>query len=395
MTSNAQSDVTRVGATPDVTPTAAAILDSLEQAVLITDASGVIKYRNSAADGPLRRGGTLATVVRDSEVVTTFNGWDVELARVLCSNTPRQFGAALDIGTKTPARLVTVRCAPLRSGDAAQSAAVVVTVSPCHERAPLEDQFEVSRRLASLGKLATRVAHELNNPLDAILRYINLAMRVADNVPEPKLQSYLAESRIGALRMVQIIGDLLDFSRSTSGEFDETDINELVDQAVRNYSTAAEAAGVVVAVDFQTPDMPAAPGSRLYQVCCNLIKNAIEAMPDGGRLTITTGIVNRDVVIRVGDTGVGLPTQIEKVFQPFFTTKALGQGTGLGLAICKDFVEDMKGTILAERAPGGGSVFTVRIPLSSFRRRVQTAMSPHSEQAGRVDDVAKLRDAHE
>jgi signal transduction histidine kinase len=99
-------------------------------------------------------------------------------------------------------------------------------------------------------------------------------------------------------------------------------------------------------------------------VCCNLIRNAIDAMPDGGRLSITSGVVADDVVIRVADTGVGLPTSAEKIFEPFFTTKAPGKGTGLGLAICKDFIEDMQGTITAAPGESGGAVVIVRIPLS-------------------------------
>jgi two-component system NtrC family sensor kinase len=230
-------------------------------------------------------------------------------------------------------------------------------------RPPMSDQqHEVSRRLASLGKLAARVAHELNNPLDGILRYINLALRIVGDAPQPKLKTYLAESRTGLMRMVQIIGDLLEYSRSTSGEFDAVGINEVMDEAVRSLAAAAEEHHVVVAADFQTPAMPTVRGSRLYQVCCNLLRNAIDAMPDGGRLTITSGIIDDEVVLRVADTGVGLPEPIEKVFEPFFPTKPPGKGPGLGLAICKDFIEDMQGTITASHGENGGAVFTVRIP---------------------------------
>ena len=121
--------------------------------------------------------------------------------------------------------------------------------------------------------------------------------------------------------------------------------------------------------------MPAVRGSRLYQVCGNLIKNAIDAMPDGGRLAVTAGMVDDEVVIRVADTGVGLPDEVDKVFEPFFTTKAAGKGTGLGLAICKDFVEDMHGAITAAPGEEGGAVFTIRIPISSCHRRSSRARS--------------------
>jgi len=234
-----------------------------------------------------------------------------------------------------------------------------------------EQQQDVSRRLASLGKLAARVAHELNNPLDGILRYINLALRIVGDAPQPKLKAYLAESRIGLMRMVQIIGDLLEYSRATSGEFDEVGINEVIEEAIRASAAAAEENHVVVAADFQTPAMPTVRGSRLYQVCCNLFRNAIDAMPSGGRLTVTSGIVDDEVIIRVADTGIGLPEPIEKVFEPFFTTKPPGKGTGLGLAICKDFIEDMQGTITASHADNGGAVFTVRIPIANVSTKAR------------------------
>jgi len=108
--------------------------------------------------------------------------------------------------------------------------------------------------------------------------------------------------------------------------------------------------------------------ANLFQVFCNLVKNAIDAMPTGGTLTVITEIVGSEVVIRFEDTGVGLPAEIERIFEPFFTTKGPGKGTGLGLAICRDIVEKYNGRITAARRPAGGSVFTIRIPLESCAR---------------------------
>ena len=111
--------------------------------------------------------------------------------------------------------------------------------------------------------------------------------------------------------------------------------------------------------------MPTMRGNRLYQVCRNLIKNAIDAMPDGGRLSITTGLADAHVVIRVSDTGVGLPDDPQKVFEASYTTKPAGEGTGLGLAICKDYIENMGGTLGTATGEDGGAVFTIMIPESA------------------------------
>jgi signal transduction histidine kinase len=130
--------------------------------------------------------------------------------------------------------------------------------------------------------------------------------------------------------------------------------------------------------------MPAVRGGRLYQVCCNLIKNAIDAMPDGGRLTISTGRVDEHVVLRVADTGPGLPEDASRIFEPFYTTKEVGQGAGLGLAISKDFVEDMGGTLEGETDPEGGAIFTVRIPLSSCHSDREEDLT-HPSRGGDAD----------
>jgi signal transduction histidine kinase len=223
---------------------------------------------------------------------------------------------------------------------------------------------EHTARLTALGKLAARVAHELNNPLDGVLRYINLAMRTIDDDHEPKLRKYLTESRGGLLRMAEIITDLLEYSRGTIPGFELSDVNEVIDQAIRAHAESAAATGIVITADYRCLDMPQVRGSRLYQVCGNLIRNAMEAMPRGGRLTVVSSIMREDVVIEVADTGVGLPEKPERIFEPFFTTKKRSGGVGLGLALCKELVEGWGGTLLAAPAEKAGAVFTVRIPRS-------------------------------
>ena len=124
-----------------------------------------------------------------------------------------------------------------------------------------------------------------------------------------------------------------------------------------------------------------------------LVFNLLTGQTDSGTLTITTQVAERDAVIRFEDTGVGLPPEVERIFEPFFTTKEPGKGTGLGLAICKDIIEKYNGKILAENRNGGGSSFTIRIPLESCTRtrRDQTFMAgePKAESL-QLEDEYKI-----
>jgi signal transduction histidine kinase len=341
------------------------VLASLAHGVLVVDAELTIVYRNAQAARWLPTGDKLQNALQAGRVLPPFEGWAKELQTVVRTGASRSFEFAAESEQDEAGPVFTLHCTPLRSTASGTTGEVVVLISDGSHLAGLEERLAVSERLASIGKLASRIAHELNNPLDGILRYINLSLRLLKDTPEPKLKSYLDESRTGLKRMVQIISELLEFSRATHGQFDLTAINDLVDQAIREFTPRAQAHGIVITADYQEKNMPAIRGGRLYQVCCNLIKNAIDAMPGGGRLTISTGRVDQHVVLRVADTGPGLPEDVSRIFEPFYTTKQVGQGAGLGLAISKDFVEDMGGTLEGKTDPEGGAVFTVRIPLSS------------------------------
>jgi len=342
------------------------VLNSLGVGVVVADGRGAIRYCNPTAAALLSAGDNLDAALARVRIVGTFTGWAAELNGVVGRQAVARFNGVFVADANQPPRSLCIRCSPLASSLDDSVAGVVLLIEDSGRPVEADDQIDVSRRLASLGKLAARVAHELNNPLDGILRYINLALRIAADAPEPKLKSYLAESRTGLMRMIQIVSDLLQFSRTSDAGFEDMGVNEVIEEAIRGNATAADRSNVIVAADFQSPQMPKVRGSRLYQVCCNLIRNAIDAMPSGGRLTITSGIVESEVVIRVADTGVGLPEPIERIFEPFFTTKQPGKGTGLGLAISKDFIEDMGGTIVAAQGEGCGAVFTVRVPVAGL-----------------------------
>ena len=358
----ASSDVVRGKALP--VAAFGAVLDAMDCAIVVVDRNGMILSNNAIARDMLSPGDTLSTALARINVSGDFPGW-ADLPRMVVAAGRVVSWDAVQVGGahSIEPEAVVVCCAAFKDASSGTSG-VVVRIDGREPLVSSPEASELSRRLTALGKLASQVAHELNNPLDGILRYLNLSLRLTSGMPESKLQSYLSESRAGVMRMVHVVSELLEFSRSTDGEFDESDINEIVEQAIRATTGAIESKGIVVTADFQSQTMPTVRGSRLYQVCCNLIKNGIDAMPDGGRLTITTGLVGQQVIIRVADTGVGLPEDTEKMFEAFYTTKPSGAGTGLGLAICKDFIEDMGGTISVAPGQDGGAVFTVQIPSS-------------------------------
>jgi len=365
MTTGTQPEPAAPATVQTAEPDLRTVLESISGGVLVVGADLTIRYRNQQAATWLASADNLEAACADLKSLDPFDGWAKELERI------RQTGATLQLiclrdGPETvPAELLVLRCTPLGASAGHSTQSVVVHLDSGDCWGGLQQRLIAAERLAAVGKLAAQVAHELNNPLDGILRYLNLALRVLRQTPEPKLETYLTEARTGLQRMVQIIGELLEFSRNTQDEYNLTGINEVVEQAIATFTERADALRVVLAVDLQHPHLPKVRGGRLYQVCCNLIKNALDAMLEGGRLTVTTGLVGSDVVIRVADTGPGLPDPPEQVFAPFFTTKEPGKGTGLGLAICKEFIEDMQGTITATAGPEGGAVFTIRLPQAS------------------------------
>jgi len=219
-------------------------------------------------------------------------------------------------------------------------------------------------RLATIGTLATKIAHELNNPLDGTLRYINLALRALEQGDVEKPKEYLAQCKHGLMRLVQITSELLEFARSTYASWaDFVQVEQIIEDALKSMHIHLEAQNVTVARNYGA-GLPAVQCGNLFGVFCNLVKNALDAMGAGGELTISTRLEKQDsLAVAFRDTGSGFdPQDAEAIFEPFYTTKKKGRGTGLGLAICRDILQKHNGTIKAENAPDGGSIFTVYLP---------------------------------
>lgn len=231
-----------------------------------------------------------------------------------------------------------------------------------------EEQLIQSAKLASLGVLAGGVAHEINNPLTGVLGYSQLLLAtISENDPH---RADLEEIERSAMRCKCIIDNLLRFSRQQKFAFEIVDVDQVIEDTLVLIGNQLQRNNVRIIKDI-VPGEPAIRGNsqQLQQVFINIIHNAFDAMPDGGELSIATRVGTDRVEVSFRDTGTGIPADIiDKIFDPFVTTKPPGKGTGLGLSVSYGIVQKHDGEIRVENAPECGSIFTVSIPLVAERR---------------------------
>jgi len=351
--------------------------ESVPFGIILFDREFRVTFHNRAADRlwPLDRSVLLAA--RRTGIAHSDPDWEGDLRDVINMQQPWLAEAVAVEQPGSPGRRggkpgqdairVNLWCAPLVSGKNKLVGGVLI-VEDVSQRVQMERRLAVSERLAGVGRLAAMVAHEINNPLDGILRLVSLARRAGTEAGDPRVEQYLADAHKGLMRLVMIVRDLLDFSRSASGAVDPMPLRETLSEVARNMAPAAEKAGVRIGIDCDA-HLPPLRSATLYHVLVNLIKNAIEAMPSGGRVEVRARSLPDAVVLSVADTGPGIPPEVlPRLFEPFFSLKATGKGTGLGLVICKDLIEKQGGTVAAANRPEGGAVFTVTIPVA---RRVK------------------------
>ncbi len=299
--------------------------------------------------------------------------WTAQLKSAISDGTTRYFDN-VEYKRDSDRKLLHIICTPLREADNEKNLGGAIIVEDITERVNIEKQLASAERLAAVGKLASRVAHELNNPMDGILRYLNLALRILQEKELEKPISYLQQCRKGIMRMVQIVNELLEYSRSSYAAFECMPVDKIIEDSLRAMDSRIISAGIQVLRDYAT-GIPRIRSGNLFQVFCNLVKNAVDAMSTGGQLFISTQLTEaKTLIVSFRDTGPGFPPEnAQAIFEPFFTTKERGKGTGLGLAISKDIVEKYNGQITAENHAEGGCVFTVRLPLTAENTRESVA----------------------
>ncbi len=253
---------------------------------------------------------------------------------------------------------------------AASVAVAMDNASLYSELADFADELERSQaqlvqaeKMAAIGRLAASIAHEINNPLQAIHNSLHLSLH--RRLEEEKRMQYLGMAQTEVQRLIEIVQRMLDFYRPSRGGREPADVNAIAENVLALAHKRLQHGGIDVQTDLRE-NLPLVPvvSDQITQVFLNIVINAIEAMPEGGELLVETKLsANRDWVLTCfHDTGFGIPSeQVVNLFEPFYTTKV--DGTGLGLAISYGIIERHGGEIEVSSRPGEGTLFVVRLPV--------------------------------
>lgn len=231
------------------------------------------------------------------------------------------------------------------------------------EKDRLREQLRHADRLATIGQLASGVAHELNEPLGSILGFAQLSQK-CDNTPEQVIKD-LEKIVNASLNARETIRKLLVFARQTPSRMVPVQLNKIIRECLELLAGRLVKEGITLELrlDENIPEIEADP-PQLNQVLVNLIVNSMQAMPNGGELAIETTADENSVYLRVEDSGAGIDEDILKlIFVPFFTTKDVHEGTGLGLAVVHGIVISHGGSVKVESVKGWGSKFEIKLPV--------------------------------
>ena len=262
--------------------------------------------------------------------------------------------------------LVNASAAPLQTPDGGQGGTTVI-VEDITSRVQLEEQLQISEKMASIGLLAAGVAHEVNTPLTGISSFTQMLLDGAD--PGDPRTRLLEKIERQTFRAAKIVNGLLNLARPSDAK-GPLDLNAVVNDVLGLLDHQLETGNIRIRrMLAETPPVVQGIEFKVQQVFLNLFLNARDSMPAGGWLTISTRRADGRVVIEVGDTGAGIAAEhLSRIYDPFFTTKGAGQGTGLGLSITYGVIQEHHGTIECDSQPGRGTRFRIRLPLADRRR---------------------------
>jgi signal transduction histidine kinase len=229
------------------------------------------------------------------------------------------------------------------------------------ETAHLKRQIVIQEKLATIGKLAGGIAHEFNNPLDGVMRYTNLCI---EHVEENEVvHGYLIEIKHGLNRMANIVRNLLACCRNDMPVRERIDFTTVVDHSISTVETLLFHRNIKIEKRIQN-NIPYIKDLGLERILVNLLRNAIDAMKHGGKITIKGWHEDNQLIMEVKDTGEGIAeSNIDKIFEPFYTTKDIDKGCGLGLTIVSEIVKSYDGKIAVNSSVKQGTTFTITLPI--------------------------------
>jgi two-component system NtrC family sensor kinase len=361
------------------------IIQSSVDGIVVVDMRGNVLIFNEGAEGIL--GYTAEEAKRERHIIRRI--FSPELARELMRRMrspehgpPGKLNPIRLNFTRKDGHEVPVSFSAAIITEGGEEIASVGIFSDRTERVRLQRELEDAQRqvvqaekIASLGRLAAGVAHEINNPLAGILIYAEALLKEIED--RPRWREDLEEIVNQTLRCKQIVTRLLEFSRQSLGQRVLFDLNEIIGRCVDLLARQSLFHDVQIVLDLER-ELPQIVGdpSELQQVCTNLMINAADAMLGKGRLAVKTRSApeTEGVILEFADTGSGVaPENREKIFEPFFTTKPPGSGTGLGLSVVYGIIERHNGTIEVTSPPGGGATFTIKLPLQAPTAESDTA----------------------
>ncbi|MBI5397288.1 MAG: PAS domain-containing protein [Verrucomicrobia bacterium] len=347
-----------------------AVFNSLHEGVIVTNDEGRISYLNQAAT-------ELLGVPRDTALGLPLGRylpdlkWDADGA-----SRPRAFSRELEVFYPRQ-RYLHLYAVPLAGGGGAGAVLILRDVTESRKQAA--ETLE-SKRVEAMTLLAAGVAHEIGNPLNSLHIHLQLLERELRRLPEApraSTQESLRVAKAEVARLDKIITQFLEAVRPTPVHMELQPVNAVVGETLEFMSGEIANAGVAVEAELAR-GLPRVwlDHDQMKQVFFNLIKNALEAMPRGGKLTVATEAAGNHVVISVADTGAGIPPdQIGRIFDPYRSTKP--DGSGLGLMIVRRIVQEHGGALDVDSAVGKGTVFRVRLPVREKRVRVlEAAQAP-------------------
>ena len=354
------------------------ILESLDNGLAVVDADRRVIRWNRALEkvtGITRReavGRSLADLLSPSLADA------IEAARQGSPSGAAIYRAPLTLarGHADAGRLVDVVVVPLQGDGAGLGVeGSIIVFEDVTSRARLEEQLQISDKMASIGLLAAGVAHEVNTPLTGISSYTQMLLDRAD--PDDPQTKLLEKIERQTFRAAKIVNGLLTLARGgqSASERAPVDLNTVINDVLSLLEHQFKAVNIQVRRDLApAPPMVFGMEHKLQQVFLNLFINARDAMPRGGWLSVATRTDGDWVLVEVGDTGAGIQTEhLSRIYDPFFTTKSLGQGTGLGLSITYGIVGEHDGRISCDSRPGEGTRFTLALPLMPSAQRAAAA----------------------